>query len=152
LQPPSATPTRTTRSASSTRPSTPERRGLARFRTEQPPYSILNRGINREVLPLAERFGMGTLVWGPFRRGLLTGRVRKGQENTLRRAKLFKHLTDERRLDVVEQLIPIIEEAGMPMTHLAIAFTIAHPDVTSALLGPRTMEHLDDLLAGVDVC
>jgi aryl-alcohol dehydrogenase-like predicted oxidoreductase len=151
LQPPSATPTRTTRSASSTRPSTPERRGLARFRTEQPPYSILNRGINREVLPLAERFGMGTLVWGPFRQGLLTGRVRKGQGNTLRRAKLFKHLTDERRLDVVEQLIPIIEEAGMPMTHLAIAFTIAHPDVTSALLGPRTMEHLDDLLAGVDV-
>lgn len=128
-----------------------ERRGLARFRTEQPPYSILNRGIEREVLPVAERFGMGTLVWGPFGQGLLTGRVRKGQENTLRRARFSKHLTDERRIDVVEQLIPLAAEAGMPMTHLAMAFTIAHPGVTSALLGPRTMEHLDDLLAGVDV-
>jgi aryl-alcohol dehydrogenase-like predicted oxidoreductase len=128
-----------------------ERRGLARFRTEQPPYSILNRGIEREVLPVTERFGMGTLVWGPFGQGLLTGRVRKGQENTLRRARFSKHLTDERRIDVVEQLIPLAAEAGMPMTHLAMAFTIAHPGVTSALLGPRTMEHLDDLLAGVDV-
>jgi aryl-alcohol dehydrogenase-like predicted oxidoreductase len=128
-----------------------ERRGLARFRTEQPPYSILNRGIEREVLPVAERFGMGTLVWGPFGQGLLTGRVRKGQENPLRRTRFSKHLTDERRIDVVEQLIPLAAEAGMPMTHLAMAFTIAHPGVTSALLGPRTMEHLDDLLAGVDV-
>jgi hypothetical protein len=128
-----------------------ERRGLARFRTEQPPYSILNRGIEREVLPVAERFGMGTLVWGPFGQGLLTGRVRKGQENPLRRTRFSKHLTDERRIDVVEQPIPLAAEAGMPMTHLAMAFTIAHPGVTSALLGPRTMEHLDDLLAGVDV-
>jgi len=128
-----------------------ERRGLARFRTEQPPYSLLNRGIEREVLPVAQRFGMGTLVWGPFAQGLLTGRVRKGQENTLRRAKLFTHLNDERRLDVVEQLITLAAEAGMPLTHLAMAFTIAHPGVSSALLGVRTMEHLDGLLTGVDV-
>ena len=94
---------------------------------------------------------MGTLVWGPLGQGLLTGRVRKGQDNTLRRARFSKHLTDERRIDVVEQLIPLAAEAGMPLTHLAMAFTIAHPAVTSALLGPRTMEHLDDLLAGVDV-
>ena len=128
-----------------------ERRGLARFRTEQPPYSILNRGIEREVLPVAQRYGMGTLVWGPLGQGLLTGRVRKGQQNDLRRAGFFKHLNDERRLDAVEQLIPLAEEAGLPMTHLAMAFAIAHPGVTSAIVGPRTMSHLDDLLAGVDV-
>ena len=128
-----------------------ERRGLARFRTEQPAYSILNRGIEREVLPVVQRYGMGTLVWGPLGQGLLTGRVRKGEENTLRRAGMFRHLTDERRLDVVEQLIPLAAEAGLPMTHLAMAFVTAHPGVTSALLGPRTMAHLDDLLAGVDV-
>ena len=128
-----------------------ERSGLQRFRTEQPPYSILNRGIEREVLPVALKYGMGTLVWGPLGQGLLTGRVRKGSPNDLKRAQLFRHLTDERRLDAVEQLIPLAEEAGLPMTHLAMAFTIAHPGVTSALLGPRTMEHLDDLLAGADV-
>jgi aryl-alcohol dehydrogenase-like predicted oxidoreductase len=128
-----------------------ERRNLERFRTEQPPYSILNRGIEREVLPVAQRYGMGTLVWGPLAQGLLTGRVRKNQENGLRRAGFFKHLNDERRIDVVEQFIPLAEEAGMPMTHLAAAFTIAHPGVTSAIIGPRTMDHLDDLLAGVDV-
>ena len=127
------------------------RYGLERFRTEQPVYSILNRGIEREVLPVAQRYGMGTLVWGPLGQGLLTGRVRKGQQNDLRRARFFKHLNDERRVDVVEQLIPIAEEAGMPMTHLAMAFTIAHPGVTSALLGARTEEQLDDLLAGVAV-
>ena len=128
-----------------------ERRGLARFSTEQPPYSILNRGIEREILPATQRFGMGALVWGPLGQGLLTGRVRKNEPNDLRRAGLVRHLTDERRLDVVEKLVPLAEEAGLPMTHLAMAFTIAHPGVTSALLGARTMNHLDGLLAGLDV-
>jgi aryl-alcohol dehydrogenase-like predicted oxidoreductase len=128
-----------------------ERRGLARFRTEQPAYSILNRGIEREVLPVTQRYGLGTMVWGPLGQGLLTGRVRKGGGNDLSRARFFKHLNDERRLDVVEQLIPLAAEAGLPMTHLAMAFTITHPGVTSALLGARTEQQLDDLLAGVDV-
>jgi aryl-alcohol dehydrogenase-like predicted oxidoreductase len=128
-----------------------ERRGLERFHTEQPAYSLLNRGIEREVLPVAQRYGMGTLVWGPLGQGLLTGRVRKGEHNDLRRAGLFQHLNDERRLDVVEQLIPLAADAGLPMTHLAMAFTIAHPGVTSAIIGPRTMSHLDDLIAGFDV-
>ena len=127
-----------------------ERRGLARFQTEQPAYSILNRGIEREILPTAQRFGMGTLVWGPLGQGLLTGRVRR-DHNDLSRAGLFHHLTDERRLDVVEQLVPLAGEAGIPMTHLAMAFTIAHPGVTCALLGARTQPQLDDLLAGLDV-
>jgi aryl-alcohol dehydrogenase-like predicted oxidoreductase len=128
-----------------------ERRGLARFHTEQPAYSILSRGIEREILPTIQRFGMGTLVWGPLGQGLLTGRVRKNQGNDLRRAGLFQHLGDERRLDAVERLIPLAAEAGLPMTHLAMAFTIAHPGVTSALIGVRTMDHLDGLLTGLDV-
>ncbi|WP_333753297.1 aldo/keto reductase [Streptomyces sp. IBSBF 2394] len=128
-----------------------ERRGLVRFHTEQPPYSLLDRGIEREVLPVAQRHGLGTLVWGPLGQGLLTGRVRKGGPNELRRAGLVRHLDDERRLDTVERLVPLAAEAGLPLTHLAMAFTIAHPGVTSAVVGPRTMEHLDDLLAGLDV-
>jgi aryl-alcohol dehydrogenase-like predicted oxidoreductase len=128
-----------------------ERRGLERFRAEQPTYSILTRSIETEVLPVAQRYGMGTLVWSPLAQGMLTGRVRKGQQTDLRRAAFFKHLSDERRLDAVEQIIPLAEKAGLPMTHLAMAFVIAHPGVTSAIIGPRTMEQLDDLLAGVDV-
>jgi aryl-alcohol dehydrogenase-like predicted oxidoreductase len=128
-----------------------ERRGLERFRTEQPTYSILNRGIEAEVLPVAQRYGMGTLVWSPLAKGMLTGRVRKGQPTDLRRVNRLSSLSDERRLDAVEQLIPLAEKAGLPITHLAMVFTIAHPGVTSALIGPRTMEQLDDLLASVDL-
>jgi aryl-alcohol dehydrogenase-like predicted oxidoreductase len=128
-----------------------ERRGLERFRTEQPPYSILDRGIETEVLPVAQRYGLGTLVWSPLAQGMLTGRIRKGQQTDLRRATRFRHITDEHRIDAVERIIPVAEEAGLPMTHLAMAFAIAHPGVTSALIGSRTMEQLDDVLAGVDV-
>jgi aryl-alcohol dehydrogenase-like predicted oxidoreductase len=129
-----------------------ERRGYERFRCEQPPYSILDRGIERDVLPVAERFGMGTIVWSPLAQGLLTGRVRKGGQSDLRRSgQYFSHLADERRIDAVEQLIPLAAEAGVSLTHLAMAFVIAHRGVTAALLGPRTMEHLDDLLAGAEV-
>ncbi|MFI7445861.1 aldo/keto reductase [Nonomuraea sp. NPDC049714] len=128
-----------------------ERRGLERFRTEQPTYSILSRGIETEVLPVAQRYGMGTMVWSPLAQGMLTGRVRRGQRTDLRRAAHFKHLSDERRLDAVERIIPLAAEAGLPMTHLAMAFAIAHPGVTTAIIGPRTMAQLDDLLAGVDV-
>jgi aryl-alcohol dehydrogenase-like predicted oxidoreductase len=128
-----------------------ETRGLVRFHTEQPPYSILSRGIEREVLPMVQRFGMGALVWGPLGQGLLTGRVRKDHGSDLRRAAVFQHLNDERRLDTVQKLIPLAAEAGLPMTHLAMAFAIAHPGVTSALIGVRTMEHLDSLLTGLNV-
>ena len=127
-----------------------ERRGFERFRTEQPTYSILNRGIESEVLPVAQRYGMGTLVWSPLAKGVLTGRLRKGQDTDLRRTFLTS-FSDEQRLDAVEKIIPLAEEAGLPMTHLALAFAVSHPGVTSALLGPRTMEQLDDLLEGVDV-
>jgi aryl-alcohol dehydrogenase-like predicted oxidoreductase len=130
-----------------------EKRGLARFRTEQPPYSILNRNIEREVLPICERYGMGALVWSPLAMGLLTGRYRKGQAMPdSMRAKFFpKQMSDERSLGAVEQLIKVAEAAGMSLTHMAIAFAIAHPGVTSAIIGPRTMQQFDDLLAGAAV-
>jgi aryl-alcohol dehydrogenase-like predicted oxidoreductase len=128
-----------------------ERRGLERFRTEQPTYSILSRGIETEVLSVAQRYGMGVVVWSPLAKGMLTGRIRKGQPTDLRRAAILASFSDERRLDVVEQIVPLAEKAGLRMTHLAMAFAVAHPGVTSALIGPRTMEQLDDLLAGIDV-
>src|SRR6202046_2508372 len=128
-----------------------ERRRLEPFRTDQPPYSMLNRGIEREVLPVAQQYGMGILAWGPLGQGMLTGRVRRGQDIDVTRAKFFTAFRDERRLDVVERLIPLADQAGLSMPHLAMAFVISHPGVTSALLGVRTMQQLDDLLAGVDV-
>jgi len=128
-----------------------ERRGLERFRAEQPPYSILNRGIETEVLPVTQRFGMGVVVWSPLAKGMLTGRIRKGQQTDLHRATMLTSFSDEHRLDVIEQIVPLTEKTGLRMTHLAMAFAIAHPGVTSAIIGPRTMEHLDDLLAGLDV-
>jgi aryl-alcohol dehydrogenase (NADP+) len=130
-----------------------ERRGLARFRTEQPPYSILDRAIERDMLPTCARYGMGVLVWSPLSKGMLTGRYRKGQPmpDSLRAKFMPKQMSDARSLDVVEQLIPLAEEAGLSLTHMAMGFVMAHPGVTSAILGPRTMEHLDDLLAGAEV-
>jgi aryl-alcohol dehydrogenase-like predicted oxidoreductase len=130
-----------------------ERRGLARFRTEQPPYSILNRGIEREVLPACQRYGMGAMAWSPLAMGMLTGRYRKGESQPdSGRAKRFpRQMTDERRLDAIEKLIPVAEEAGLSLTHMAMAFVMAHPGVTSAIIGPRQMEHLDDVLAGAEV-
>jgi aryl-alcohol dehydrogenase-like predicted oxidoreductase len=128
-----------------------ERAGVAHFHTEQLPYSILNRGVENDVLPVAESYGLGTLVWGPLGQGMLTGRVRRGQENDLSRARFFTHLNDERRIDVVEKLLPVAEEAGIPLTHLAAAFTASHPGVSSTLLGARSVEQLDDLLGAVDV-
>ncbi|UFS60564.1 aldo/keto reductase [Subtercola endophyticus] len=127
-----------------------ERRGFERFHTEQPPYSLLNRSIESEVLAVAQQYGMGILTWGPLGQGMLTGRVRRGGGTDVIRAKFLSSFADERRLDAVEQLIPLAAEAGLSMPHLAMAFATTHPGVSSALLGARTMEQLDDLLAGVD--
>jgi len=130
-----------------------ERRGLARFRTEQPPYSILNRSTEREVLPVCQTYGMGALVWSPLAKGMLTGRYRKGKPlpDSLRVKAFPKQMADERNLAAVERLIPIAEAAGLSLTHMGMAFVMAHPGVTSAILGPRTMPQLEDLLAGAGV-
>lgn len=127
-----------------------QRRGLEPLRGAQPPYSILDRGIESDVLPVAQKYGMGVLVWSPLAQGLLTGRVRKGQASDLRRTAMFSHMRDERRIDAVEKIIAVAEQAGLKLTHMAVAFAISHPGVTSAIIGPRTMAHLDDLLAGID--
>ena len=129
-----------------------DRRGFEPFRTEQPPYSILNRSIERDVLPVALRYGMGTLVWSPLAQGLLTGRHRKGIETgTHRSGAMPQHFSDNRKLDAVERLIPLAAEAGLPLTHMAMSFAVTHPAVSSAIIGPRTMDQLTDLLAGAEV-
>ncbi|GIH51075.1 aldo/keto reductase [Microbispora rosea] len=130
-----------------------ERRALHRLRTEQPTYSILNRGIEREVLPVCRRYGLGVLVWGPLSSGLLSGRYRKGapREDNARMHWVPKHLTDERKLDAVEQLIAVAQDAGMPLAHMAMAFATTHPGISAAIIGPRTMEQLEDLLAGAAI-
>ena len=138
-----------------------ERRNRERFVCEQPPYSILMRGIERAVLPTCARYGIGVIPWSPLAGGLLTGRYRKGQAppegSRLARGFGSQHQSPrqqrahEARLDAVEELLTIAERAGISLTHLAHAFVLEHPHVTSAIIGPRTMEQLDDALAGADV-
>ncbi|MCA1185043.1 MULTISPECIES: aldo/keto reductase [unclassified Saccharopolyspora] len=130
-----------------------ELRGLARLRTEQPPYSILARGIEREVLPVCARYGMGVLTWSPLSWGLLTGKYRRpGTPVSPGRARWGpRHMTDEAKHAAVERLAVLAEEAGISLTHLAMSFATTHPHVTSVIIGPRTLPQLDDLLAGRDV-
>jgi aryl-alcohol dehydrogenase-like predicted oxidoreductase len=131
-----------------------ENRGLARLRTEQPSYSILARGVEREVLPVAERYGMGVLTWSPLSWGLLTGKYSAGKQTPITPGRKLwgpRHMTDKAKFDVVDQLIPVAQEAGLSLTHMSMAFVLAHPQVTAAIIGPRTMGQLDDLLNGSDL-
>ncbi len=135
-----------------------ERRGRERFQCEQPPYSIFVRGIETAILPTCQKYGMGVIPWSPLGGGWLTGKYRKGDESptTGRAARVperfdFSKPENQRKLDVVEDLLALAEEAGMPLTHLAMAFVLEHPAVTSAIIGPRTMDQLTDVLAGADV-
>jgi aryl-alcohol dehydrogenase-like predicted oxidoreductase len=130
-----------------------ERRGLARFRIEQQPYSILNREIERSVLPVCQRYGIGVSAWSPLAKGLLTGKHRKAEPapDTLRAKHFPRLMSDGRSFAAVEQLLVVAEDAGMSLTHMSLAFVVAHPAVTSAILGPRTMAQFDDLLAGAHV-
>ncbi|TDE49923.1 aldo/keto reductase [Nonomuraea mesophila] len=131
-------------------------RGLYRFRTEQPPYNILARGIEGDVLPTAQRLGMGVLTYSPLGWGFLTGRYRKGQQADMSRGRAAS--APERfdpsipvnaaKLEVVEELVKLADELGCTLPALAVAFVASHPAITSVILGPRTMEQLDDLLKG----
>lgn len=133
-----------------------ERRNLGRFRTDQPPYSILARGIEASLLPVCERYGMGVLVWSPLAFGFLTGKHRKDRPIDLAtgRAALRPAFFDPAiaentaKLDAVEQLMELATSLGCTLPQLAVAFTVAHPAVTSAIIGPRTMQQLEDLLKG----
>jgi aryl-alcohol dehydrogenase-like predicted oxidoreductase len=133
-----------------------ERRGLERFRCEQPPYSMFVRGIEETVLPACERYGMGVIVWSPLAAGWLTGRYRTTEDINLEggRAARFPSRFDPtvdtnlRKLDLVAELDKVAIDAGTTLTHLAVAFVLAHRAVTSVIIGPRTAEQLDDLIAG----
>jgi len=131
-----------------------ERRRVAGPHTEQPPYSILCRGIERDVLPVCERYGMGVLVWSPLAGGWLTGKYRRGEPTPAgsRGDTNPDHfdLANESKFDAVEQLAKLAGDAGMSLTHLAIAWAATHPAVTSVLIGPRTEEQLEELLGAAD--
>lgn len=132
-------------------------RRLERFRTEQPPYSLLVRGIELDVLPTAARHGMGILTYSPLAGGWLSGRWTADSSPTSparqRLAARFDMSLSEnqRKLEAVEQLARIAEDAGVSLIELAIAFVVNHPAVTSAIVGPRTMEQLDSQLPAADV-
>ncbi|MFB6628686.1 aldo/keto reductase [Streptomyces sp. NPDC056362] len=136
-----------------------ERRGLRRFRSEQPPYSLLARGIETNVLPTAQKYGMGVLTWSPLASGFLTGRYRKDRaiDLTSGRPALTPHRFDPSlpvnaaKLDAVEEFVALADEIGCSLPELAIAFAAAHPAVTSVIIGPRTMEQLEGLLKGAPV-
>src|SRR4051795_8253907 len=147
-------------------------RGLERFRTEQPPYSMLVRGIELDVLPTAQRHGMGILTYSPLSGGWLSGnwtadssptsparqrlapRAASSRPPPARRrlaARFDMSLPEnQRKLEAVEQLAKVADDAGLSLIELAIAFVVNHPAVTSAIIGPRTMEQLDSQLPAAD--
>ncbi|MCU1484073.1 MAG: aldo/keto reductase [Actinomycetia bacterium] len=136
---------------------TSDRLGLERYRCDQPPYSIFRRGIERAVLPTCRRYGMGVIVWSPLDGGWLSGRYRTAADfdegsRIVRLANRWGGFDPEaelnrRKLELVGHLATLADDAGIPMAHLATAWVLEHPDVTSAIIGPRTMPQLEDSLA-----
>jgi len=132
-------------------------RMLARFVTEQPPYSILVRGVEEDVLPTAQRYGMGTLTYSPLAGGWLSGKWRKDTAPTPTSAARpharfdMKSAANQQKLEAVDALAQVADEAGLTLIELAIAFVINHPGVTSAIIGPRTMAQLVSQLPAADV-
>jgi aryl-alcohol dehydrogenase-like predicted oxidoreductase len=142
-----------------------ERRGLTRFVCEQPPYSIFVRYAENDLFPVTQRYGMGVIVWSPLAGGWLAGKYRREQSSPPPDSRAVRFAqrgspvaarfdlsrpANQRKLDLVEDLVVIADKAGMSMAHMSTAFTLAHPAVTSAIIGPRTLAQLEDLLAGAD--
>jgi aryl-alcohol dehydrogenase-like predicted oxidoreductase len=129
---------------------------LGRYVTEQPSYSILQRGIETHVLPVTQEYGLGVLVWSPLASGWLSGAVRAGQPVSTHRSAVRPERFDltiaanQARMDAVEQLAKVADSAGLTMIQLALGFVTAHPGVTSAIIGPRTLDHLHSQLAAAD--
>jgi aryl-alcohol dehydrogenase-like predicted oxidoreductase len=137
---------------------TAERRGRERFVCEQPPYSILVRAVEAEVLPVCQQYGMGVIPWSPLAGGWLTGRYRKDAEVPVsRRAQRLPQRYDlalpgnQAKLEAADQLAKLADEVGLTLIHLALAFTLSHPAVTAPIIGPRTMEQLESQLGAADV-
>ena len=133
-----------------------ERRNRERFVTEQPPYSILVRSIEADVLPVCQQFGMGVLSWSPLAGGWLSGRFGEGKDNTSRRSAMVPDRYDlsrpgnQRKVEVVTELAKVADEAGLTLIELALGFVLAHPAVTCPIIGPRTMEQLESQLSAVE--
>ena len=134
------------------------RRDRERFVCEQPPYSILVRGVEDEVLPVCQRYRMGVIGWGPLASGWLSGRYRANQDlPASHRSDRLPHRFDlslpgnQAKLAAAEQLAQLAGQSGLSLIHMALAFVVSHPAVTSAIIGPRTMEHLESQLGAADV-
>ena len=129
---------------------------LGRYVTEQPSYSILQRGVEAHVLPVTQEHGLGVLVWSPLASGWLSGAIREGRRPATHRSAVLPQRFDltipanRARMDAVEALAKVADEAGLTMIALALAFVTAHPAVTSAIIGPRTLDHLHSQLAAAD--
>jgi aryl-alcohol dehydrogenase-like predicted oxidoreductase len=137
---------------------TAERRGRERFVCEQPPYSILVRGVEAEVLPVCQEYGMGVIPWSPLGGGWLSGKWRQGADDlTSRRASRLPARYDlskpenQAKLEAATALGDLADKAGMTLIHMALAFVLEHPAVTAAIIGPRTAEHLESQLGAADV-
>jgi aryl-alcohol dehydrogenase-like predicted oxidoreductase len=135
-----------------------QRRGRERFVCEQPPYSLLVREVEKDVLPTARRYGMGVIPWSPLAGGWLTGRYRKGADipQSTRAQRIpnrydLSNPENQRKLEAADALARLSEEAGMTLIEMAIAFVIRHPAVTAAIIGPRTMEQLESQLTATEV-
>jgi aryl-alcohol dehydrogenase-like predicted oxidoreductase len=135
-----------------------ERRGLSRFVTEQPPYSMLVRGIEADLLPVSERYGLGVIPWSPLAGGWLSGKYRKGQDapESTRSRRLPQRYDlslpeNQQKLDAADKLGALADESGLSLVHLAIAFVLQHPAVTAPIIGPRTMEQLESQIGAADV-
>jgi len=137
---------------------TAERRGRERFMCEQPPYSMLNRGIEADVLPVCQEYGIGVIPWSPLAMGWLSGRYGKGGEtpDASRRAQMIPGRYDmsnpanQRKLEAAQALGELAEQAGMSLIEMALAFVTGHPAVSAAIIGPRTVEHLDSQLPALE--
>jgi len=136
---------------------TAERRGREFFRTEQPPYSMLVRGIEKDLLPVCQQYGMGVIPWSPLAGGWLSGKFGTGKENTSRRSDRLPSRYDmsdpanQRKLAAVDALTELAESIDLSLVEMAVAFTLAHPAVTSPIIGPRTMEQLESQLQIPDI-
>jgi aryl-alcohol dehydrogenase-like predicted oxidoreductase len=135
-----------------------ERRGRERFVCEQPPYSLLVRGIENDVLPVCMRYGLAVIPWSPLAGGWLSGRWRKGQSTpeSTRAGRIPARYdlslpANQAKLEAADALAQLADEAGLSLIHLALAFVLGHPGVTAAIIGPRTMEQLESQLGAADV-
>jgi aryl-alcohol dehydrogenase-like predicted oxidoreductase len=134
-----------------------ERRARERFVTEQPPYSILVRSIEKDVLPMCQKYGMGVLSWSPLAGGFLSGAFGPGKENTSRRAAVLPQHYDmelpgnRAKLEAVTALLELADAAGLSLIELALGFVLEHPGVTAPIIGPRTMEHLQSQLPALEL-